>query len=302
MKDFKDKVAVVTGAASGIGRGMVENFIEVGMKVVLADIDEEKLQATVRVFQDSGADVLGVDMDVSKAHHVKALANKTLETFGAVHVLSNNAGVGYGARSSWETPLEAWNWVLGTNLMGVIHGVHYFIPIMLEQDTEAHIVNTSSLAGLITNGINISYGVSKHGVVALTESMHMELQLRGAKVKVSVLCPGPVSTDIMNSSERNRPAGVPPLPKLTEEESVFREAYATWVERGLDPKIVGRQVFEAIKEEHLYVITTNDFDNYIEQRMENILKRRNPSPMQMPKEIMDILEEIRSKSQNVQTG
>jgi len=302
MKDFKDKVAVVTGAASGIGRGMAENFIEAGMKVVLADIDEERLKATQKLFQDSGADVHGVQMDVSKSHHVKALANKTLETFGAVHVLCNNAGVGYGAQSSWETPLEAWNWILGTNLMGVIHGVHYFMPIMLQQDTEAHIVNTSSVAGLITNNFNVSYGVSKHGVVALTEAMHIELQLRSAKVKVSVLCPGPVSTDIMNSIERNRPAGVPPLPELTEEESIFREAYATWIERGLDPKVVGRQVLEAIKEERLYLTTAPELDNFIEQRMKNIFEKKNPVPLEPPKEIMDILQEITNKSQKAKAG
>ena len=296
MKIFKDRVAVVTGAASGIGRGMTEVFIEAGMKVVMADVDKDKLQTTVKAFQDSGAEVLGVPTDVSKPIQVKKLADKTIEAFGAVHVLCNNAGVAIGGRHLWEIPYEGWNWVLGVNLMGVINGLHYFIPIMLKQDTEAHIVNTSSIAGLVSNSINIPYGVSKHGVVALSESLYHELQILGAKVKVSVLCPGMVNTDIMDSSERNRPADIPAPPELSEEESILKEAFTTWLKRGLDPKVVGKLVIEAIKEEHLYIITTNDFDNNIEQRMKNILERKNPALPQPPKVLMDILQEMSSKS------
>jgi NAD(P)-dependent dehydrogenase (short-subunit alcohol dehydrogenase family) len=295
MKIFKDRVAVVTGAASGIGRGMVEIFVEAGMKVVLADVDDAKLQNTAKTFRDSGAEVLIIHTDVSKPDQVERLANETMDAFGAVHILCNNAGVGVGGRHSWEIPFESWSWVLGVNLMGVIHGVHYFMPIMLKQE-EAHIVNTASIAGLLPNAFNIPYGVSKHGIVALTESLYYELQIIGANVKVSVLCPGPVNTDIMDSSERNRPADIPAPPELTEEEAVFREAYKTWVKRGLDPKEVGRQVIEAIKEERLYVITTNDFDSNIEQRMKNILDRENLVPPQPPKDFMEILQEMNIKS------
>jgi short-subunit dehydrogenase len=226
---------------------------------------------------------------------MEKLANETMEAFGAVHVLCNNAGVGFGGQHSWEIPFECWSWVLGVNLMGAIHGVHYFMPIMLEQ-AEAHIVNTSSIAGLLSNAINIPYGVSKHGVVALTESLHHELQILGANVKVSVLCPGPVNTGIMDSSERNLPAGIPAPPELSEEAAVFRNAYKTWIEHGLDPKVVGRQVLEAIREERLYIITTNDFDISIEQRMKNILERKNLAPPQPPKDLMNILLEMSSKS------
>jgi NAD(P)-dependent dehydrogenase (short-subunit alcohol dehydrogenase family) len=295
MKIFKNRVAVVTGAASGIGRGMAETFIEAGMKVVLADVDEVKLKNTFKTFQDSGAEVLCVHTDVSKPDQVEKLANETMDAFGAVHVLCNNAGVGFGGRHSWEIPFECWSWVLGVNLMGVIHGVHYFMPIMLEQ-AEAHIVNTSSIAGLLSNAINIPYGVSKHGVVALTESLHHELQMLGASVKVSVLCPGTVNTDIMDSSERNRPPDIPAPPQLSEEAAVFRDAYKTWIEQGLDPKAVGRQVLEAIKEERLYIMTTNDFDQNIEQRMKDILARKNLAPPQPPKDFMDIIQKMISKS------
>jgi NAD(P)-dependent dehydrogenase (short-subunit alcohol dehydrogenase family) len=291
MKEFKNRVAVVTGAASGIGLGMVENFVKLGMKAVLADIDEDRLNITLKSFKDSGANVIGIPTDVSDPEQVKELANQAHNTFGKVHILCNNAGVGYGGRSSWEIPLEAWNWVLGVNLMGVINGIHTFMPIMLEQDDEAHIVNTASVAGIIMNGMNVSYGVSKHAVVALSESMHLELKNRASKVKVSVLCPGPINTDILHSSERLRPDSVPPPPELTKEEELFRKAYELWLERGMDPREVGRQVVDAIREERLYVIT-HDFNDSVESRLKNILGRKNPEPMLPPQDFMKIVQEL----------
>jgi NAD(P)-dependent dehydrogenase (short-subunit alcohol dehydrogenase family) len=270
MKAFKDKVAVVTGAASGIGRGMAENFVELGMTVVLADIDEERLERQAEVLKGFGAKVLGVATDVSRAEQVEALARKTLDTFGEVHVLCNNAGVSYGEQHSWEIPLEGWNWVLGINLMSVIYGIHFFLPTMLEQNTECHVVNTASLAGFIVNNFNISEGISKHAVVALSESLHTELEAIHSKVKVSVLCPGPVNTDILSSSERNRPFAVPPPPYLEGRGSLFRESYANWLQHGLDPQEVGHRVVDAIREERFYVIT-HDLNRAIEQRLKNIM-------------------------------
>jgi NAD(P)-dependent dehydrogenase (short-subunit alcohol dehydrogenase family) len=291
MKILKGQVAVVTGAASGIGRAMVAGFLGVDMNVVLADIDEERLEKAVHLFKESGGNVLGVLMDVSDARQVQALAQKTLDHFGAVHVLCNNAGVSHNVRSSWETPLEGWKWVLNVNLMGVVHGIQTFMPIMLEQDSEAHVVNTASVAGLIMNVFNVPYGVSKHAVVALSESLHLELLFRNAKVKVSVLCPGPVNTDIMHSSQRLRPDTVPPPPELTPEEAMFRRAYEIWLERSMDPGEVARQVFEAIREERFYVIS-HDFNDYIEPRLENMMTSQNPELRQPPRELSDILQEL----------
>ena len=291
MKILKGQVAVVTGAASGIGRAMVAGFLGVDMNVVLADIDEERLEKAVHLFKESGGNVLGVLMDVSDARQVQALAQKTLDHFGAVHVLCNNAGVSHNVRSSWETPLEGWKWVLDVNLMGVVHGIQTFMPIMLEQDSEAHVVNTASVAGLIMNVFNVPYGVSKHAVVALSESLHLELLFRNAKVKVSVLCPGPVNTDIMHSSQRLRPETVPPPPELTQEEAMFRRAYEIWLERSMDPGEVARQVLEAIREERFYVIT-HDFKDYIEPRLENMMTSQNPELRKPPRELSDILQEL----------
>ena len=148
MKEFKERTAVVTGGASGIGRAMVASFLEAGMKVVLADIDEERLEATVKSFKEAGGNVLGVPMDVSDATQVQDLAQKTLDSYGAAHVLCNNAGVGYAVRSSWETPIEGWKWVLNVNLMGVLHGIQACVPAADDEiqagDTLYAIVNSKA--------------------------------------------------------------------------------------------------------------------------------------------------------------
>ena len=175
--------------------------------------------------------------------------------------------------------------------MGVIHGIQAFMPIMLEQDSEAHIVNTASAAGLIMNVLNVPYGVSKHAVVALSESLHLELLMRNAKVNVSVVCPGMVNTDLINSSQRLRPDTVPPPPELTPEEDLFRRIFEIWLERGMDPGEVARQVLEAIREERFYVIT-HDFKSYIEKRLKNVLTSKNPELSEPPKEFTEIYQEL----------
>jgi NAD(P)-dependent dehydrogenase (short-subunit alcohol dehydrogenase family) len=203
MKDFKDRVAVITGAASGIGWALAEQCAREGMKVVLADVEPEALAKAEASLKAGGASALAVRTDVSRAGDVEALAHKTLEAFGAVHLLCNNAGVAT-IGCIWESTLADWEWVVGVNLWGVIHGVRAFVPHMLAQDTECHIVNTASMSGLVSMPGSGAYNVTKHGVVTLSETLHREFAERGAKVKVSVLCPGIVNTRILESA-RNRP-------------------------------------------------------------------------------------------------
>ncbi len=200
MREFKDKVAVITGAASGLGRAMALRCAQEGMKVVLADVEVDPLAKTEASMKASGATVLAVHTDVSRAGDVEALAQQALQTFGAVHLLCNNAGVGTGAAAIWESTIADWEWVIGVNLWGVIHGVRVFVPIMLAEDTECHIVNTASMAGLVSGPGLGAYKVTKHAVVTLSETLYHELAGRRAKVNVSVLCPGFVNTRIMESA------------------------------------------------------------------------------------------------------
>ena len=283
MQDVAGKVAVITGAASGIGLGMAESFAAAGMKVVLSDVEEEALRKATEALRGGGADVHALVIDVSKAEQVQALADESLKKYGAVHVLCNNAGIGIPSGPSWETTLDDWRWTIDVNLMGVIHGVRSFVPIMLEQGSESHIVNTASIAGLVAGGDLASYAVTKFGVVALSEHLCMELEGAGAKTKVSVLCPGFVATKIMDS-ERNRPADRQDASSMpTDPQSeVFYEWFRGQVEKGLDPRTVGDQVLSAIREERFYILTHPDWNYMIEHRMRGILDGLNPSPSPPP--------------------
>src|SRR5947209_4283023 len=245
MKDFQGKVAVVTGAASGIGRALAGKSAQEGMKVVLADIEEDALRQAEEELKASGADVLAVRTDVSKAEEVEALAQQAFDRYGAVHLLFNNAGVGTGL-TVWESSLADWQWVLGVNLWGVIHGIHFFVPRMLAQDSEGHIVNTASSAGLISSsGLGI-YKVSKHGVVTLSETLALELAGQGARIKASVLCPEWVNTRIMDS-ERNRPQALQNAPEEQQQMSAdvaarIQEVMRQLAQAGLAPSQVAEMV------------------------------------------------------------
>jgi NAD(P)-dependent dehydrogenase (short-subunit alcohol dehydrogenase family) len=277
MKEFRDKVAVITGAASGIGRGLAERCVREGMKVVLADIDETALVQTERELKAASAGVLAVRTDVSKSGDIDALARMTLNTFGAVHLLFNNAGVGAGT-TVWESTLEDWQWVLGVNLWSVIYGVRTFVPIMLKQADECHIVNTASIAGLISGpGLGV-YKVTKHGVVSLSETLCCELAAMRSKIGVSVLCPGWVNTRIMDS-ERNRPAELQNSPEMeainpiaAQAQEMIRQLVAT----GMSPSQVADAVFDAIREERFYILTHADFKPLVQKKMDDILLERNP--------------------------
>ena len=276
MKDFKGKVAVITGAASGIGRALAERCVREGMKAVLADVEVEALAKTEASLKASGATVLAVPTDVSQARDVAALAQKTLQVFGAVHLLFNNAGVATEA-AIWESSLDDWEWVVGVNLWGVIHGVRAFVPLMLAQDTECHIVNTASMAGLVSGPGLGAYKVTKHAVVSLSETLYHELAERGARIRVSVLCPGFVNTRIMESA-RNRPGHLAPEAPLSPAPAARREALSRLVPAGIPPAQVADAVFAAVRKDQFYILTFPEGKDSIRTRMEDILEERNPTP------------------------
>jgi NAD(P)-dependent dehydrogenase (short-subunit alcohol dehydrogenase family) len=280
MKEFRDKVAVVTGGASGIGRALAERFGAEGMKVVIADVEEQALCQAEAEFREKGVDVLGVLTDVSKPEDIEKLAQQTLNAFGGVHIVCNNAGVASVWGPTWENTLADWNWIMGVNLWGVINGVRSFLPIMLKQDEPGHIVNTASLAGLMTGrGI---YGVTKQAVVALSESLYNELKLADAKVGVSVLCPAWVNTKIADA-DRNRPADLANAGEAEPDERAIMasEMVRNFLKNGMDPAAIAEQVLTAIRDDKLYVITHPEMDGIIKDRFDAILARENPVPRLM---------------------
>lgn len=281
MKDFKGKVAVITGSASGMGRAVAERAAREGMKVVLADVEQKALDKAESELKATGAEVLAVRTDVSKPEFLQALAQKTLDRFGGVHLLHNNAGVGGGA-AFWETSLRDWQWIMGVNLWGPIHGIWAFLPIMLKQDTECHIVNTSSMGGLLSSPyVGTAYPVSKFGVMALSETLLHELTLMGAKIGVSVLCPGQVNTNILNTA-RNRPADLKNDPKWDDKIQDLPHVKALRqisgdTSIGMEPPQVADLVFEGIMENRFYIYTHPEWMMGVTGRAEEIVNQRQPT-------------------------
>lgn len=279
MKEFKDKIAVVTGAASGIGLETARLFAREGMKVVLVDVEAGPLAKVEEEMKAGGATVLAVATDVSNAGEVDALARKTLDAFGAVHVLFNNAGVSGVLTNIWESTIKDWEWILGVNLYGVVNGIRTFVPIMLKQDTQCHIVNTASLAGITAGPALGAYKVSKHGVFSLSETLYHEMIRLRAKINVSVLCPYWTRTGMMES-DRNRPdmlLNKPDEEKSSPDQERAEQILRHVIETGKSPVEVAEIVLNAIKEEKFYIFTHDVAMDHIRLRMEDILNDRNPS-------------------------
>ncbi|MPY96051.1 MAG: SDR family NAD(P)-dependent oxidoreductase [Acidimicrobiia bacterium] len=259
MESLEGKVAVVTGAASGMGRAFAERFVRAGMRVVLADVEEQPLEATVMDLGDDGGDVVGVVTDVSELASVEALRDAALEAYGQVNVLCNNAGVGGSvvAGERWVDEAE-WRWVLGVNLWGVVHGHAAFLDHLVAHG-DGHVVNTASMAGLL--GGHTAYTASKFAVVGITEGLAQLLAARRSTVGVSCLCPGFVSTNIM-ASHRNRPSwAAPPMtgPAPSAGERSRYEAMAGRVRGGKDPAEVAELVHDAVLSGRFWVFTDDDW-------------------------------------------
>jgi len=276
MQQFRDKVAVITGGASGIGLALARRAAEEGMKLALADIEEAALAAAAAELRGQGAQVLTVKTDVSRGEDVERLAEQTLKAYGGVHLVCNNAGVGGVRARTWEASAKDWQWVLGVNVWGVIHGVRVFTPIMLGQGEEGHIVNTASAAGFVSMASTAPYAVSKHSVVTLSEVLYHDLKAEDAKVGVSVLCPAWVATSIWDS-QRNRPDDLRDHADSAEARA-RREALRTLLEKGkVTAADVAGMTFEAIASDRFYIFPHPKIRNDIRTRMEDILELRNPT-------------------------
>ncbi|MEO6364094.1 MAG: SDR family oxidoreductase [Caldimonas sp.] len=280
MKTYAGRTAVITGAASGFGLEASRIAARRGMNVVMADVQADALERASAEIAALGAQVLPYRLDVSKAAEVEALGRATAERFGAPHLVFNNAGVGSGGLI-WESTVADWEWVLGVNLMGVVHGLRVFTPMMLaaaQSDSayEGHIVNTASMAGLI-NAPNMGvYNVSKHAVVAMSETLYQDLQLVTDQIGASVLCPFFVPTGI-TKSDRNRP-GTLAADKPTKSQLIGQAMSDRAVGRGkLSAADVARFVFEAVDADRFYIYSHPNALSSVQTRLEDIMQSRNPT-------------------------
>lgn len=264
MQDLAGKVAFVTGAASGIGLGIAEALAQAGVKVMMADIEQDALDAQVARLAATNADVAGVRADVSLKAELQRAADATIERFGKVHILVNNAGVGGGGGyGEWSD--ASWEWVIGVNLMSVVWGIEIFGPLMESHGEGGHIVSTASMAGLVA-AVAPGYNVTKYGVVALSEGLRPTLATKG--IGVSVLCPGFIRTRIMESARAipERLVGQIALPDPTALPNEFAVMATQAIQNGIDPLYVGELVVEGIEGDWPYIFTDNDFEGGVDLR------------------------------------
>jgi NAD(P)-dependent dehydrogenase (short-subunit alcohol dehydrogenase family) len=272
MELGEGRVAVVTGGASGIGLALAERFASTGSSVVLADVQDDALQAAVERVERHGVAVLPVRVDVSKEDEVAALAAATLDRFGGVHVVCNNAGV--AARSdAWFGPLSAWEWVMGVNFWGVVHGCRAFLPHLVGG---GHIVNTASIAGLLP-GFAPSYDASKHAVVAISEDLHNMVTMAGLPIGVSVLCPGWVRTNILEA-DRNWPVNLGAVPERDPVGAVTEPHVRRALGEGANPAFIADAVADAVTAGRFWVIPQQEFLDVVVRRWDSIAERADPAP------------------------
>jgi NAD(P)-dependent dehydrogenase (short-subunit alcohol dehydrogenase family) len=278
MKEFKGKTAVITGGANGIGRAMAELFAKEGMNLVLADIEQPALDETVSALRSDGYSCEGVVTDVSRAEEVERLADAAMDHFGSIHIACNNAGVIAGGLL-WEQSLADYQWMMDVNVWGVLHGIRSFVPRMLQQDGDCHIVNTASMAALTAIPYTGIYNMTKHAVLAISETLYHELALSAANVKVSVLCPEAINTGIA-AAERNRPERYSGEGDIVEsgERDLIMQVLADTVAAGIGPEVMAQRVLKAIREERFYILSQQDaWRKTTNARLDDVREGRNPS-------------------------
>ncbi len=272
MQELAGKTAVVTGAGSGIGRALALAFADEGMQVAAADLDGPALAETAALLRSHPSDSVTEVCDVSRAGDVETLADGVFDRWGQVHVLCNNAGVFVGGLI-WDRPAADFEFVLGANLWGILHGIRSFVPRMLAQGTEGHVVNTSSVAGLLGAPFEAPYSVSKFAAYAATESLAHDLQATGAKLKASVLCPGIVATNIV-ASDRHRPERL--RTDFTDDQKFVTEYLGQVVAEGMPPSDVAEMVLAAIRVEEFLILTHDSYRKELIARAEALAARRLP--------------------------
>jgi len=278
MEKFEGGTAVVTGGASGLGLAFAHRFAEAGMNVVLADIEAEPLAMAEASVAAKGVKVMPVRTDVANPEEIEALATKSYERFGKVNILCNNAGIGGSPGNVWELSQKDWEWVIDVDLWSVINGVRSFVPRMIASGEEGHVINTASVAGLVSGAVGGPYTGAKFGVVALSEQLYFELGRAGHKVGVSVLCPGFVNTNIYDSG-RNRQAAygesdVTPTPEGEQRRAMLNAMRGQMMQ----PGEIAELVFEAVRTRNLYIVPTGSeaLESAVRTRLENVVERRNP--------------------------
>ena len=277
MKDFKGKTAVITGAASGIGYALAEKFANEGMNIVLADIEQDALDIAVKNISDIGVESCGINIDVMHKDSVDHLFNESVKAFSKIHILCNNAGVASTvvADGIWELDEKDWDWVLGVNFYGTLYGIQSFVPHMINHNEEGHVLNTISLAGILPG--EAIYGVSKHAALALSESLWQGLKNIKSNIGASVLCPGFVNTNIIESN-RNRPDH---LSSSNKTNFILKKLASSVLKRGKEPNEIADTTFDAIKQNHFYILPHTSYDDMIKERFSRILARTEPQSADM---------------------